>query len=126
MDNNLPNSVQTVSSWSTKKNERYLQGIKQLVDVTRNMSPELKLAVKLSVNQLIDDIRERNITAFKDMVDYIKERAQKAIENNDRLTSAQKMNGKALAYILAELIKKAQSEKKPFWPGVKHGRIVRR
>ena len=126
MNNELPNSVQTVSSSSTKKNERYLERIKQLVDVSKNMSPELKLAVKLSVDQMIADIRERNITAFNDMVDYIRERAQKEIENNDSLTQSQKMRGKALAYILAELTKKARCEKKPVWSGEKHGRIARR
>ena len=126
MNNELPNSVQTVSSSGTKKNERYLERIKQLADVSKHMSPELKLAVKLSVDQMIADIRERNITAFNDMVDYIRERAQKEIENNDRLTQSQKMRGKALAYILAELTKKARCEKKPFWPGEKHGRIARR
>ncbi len=111
------NTLHLKKAASTRKNERRLLCLKKIVDRDSNLTPEFKLSVKLYIDWTIQDIKERNIATYHDLIDYLKERAELAIENSDNLTPEQRMNRRALVYILAELAKRRRCEKKPFWTG---------
>lgn len=111
------NTLHLKKAASTRKNERRLLSLKKIVNHEPNLTPEFKQSVKLYIDRTIQDIKERNIATYHDLIDYLKERAELAIENSDNLTPEQKTNQKVLVYILAELAKRRRCEKKPFWTG---------
>ena len=111
---------------STKRNEFRLKIIKRLVDRWSNCSEELKLAVKLLIDEIIEDVKKRHIARYHDLIDYLRAKAETRIEQNDNLPPERKQYLKAILRLKAELIKRWPYIRKQFWPGTKHGRIVRR
>ena len=111
---------------STKRNEFRLLIIKRLVDRWSNCSDEFKLAIKLYIDELIVDVRNRRIARYHDLIDYLCKKAEERIEDNDNLYPNEKQFLKIVARLKAELIKRWPYFRKPFWPGSRRSRILRR
>lgn len=111
---------------STKRNEFRLIIIKRLVDRWSNCSDEFRLAAKLLIDELLVEVRNRHIARYHDLIDYLRGKAETRIEQNDNLPPERKQYLKAILRLKAELIKRWPYIRKQFWPGIKHGRIVRR
>lgn len=111
---------------STRKNEKRLLCIKKIVKSRKDLSPEFKFAFGIYVNQTIENIRERNITTYHDLIDYFRDRVEWAIENNELLTPEEKQEKIFLVHLLAELAKLRRCSRKPFYPVVMRGRLVKR
>lgn len=111
---------------STKRNESRLMVIKRLVDRWSNCTEEFKLALKLYIDELIVDIRNRRIVRYHDLIDYLSKKAEKNIDNNEELAEEEKLFLKIVVKLKAELLKRWPYVKKSFWPGSSRGRILRR
>ena len=97
-----------------------------MIDKWRNCSEEFKLASKLLIDELIEEVKNRHITRYHDLIDYLRGKAESRIEHNENLSPEQKQYLKLILRLRAELIKRWPYIRKPFWPGKKHGRIMRR
>ena len=111
---------------SALRNECRLMVIKRLVDRWSNCTEEFKLALKLYIDELIVDVRIRRIARYHDLIDYLCKKAEERIEDNDNLYPNEKQFLKIVARLKAELIKRWPYFRKPFWPGSRRGRILRR
>ena len=111
---------------STKGNEYRLMVIKRLVDKWSNCSEEFKCALKLYIDELIVDVRNRRIARYHDLIDYLSKKAEKNIDNNEELTEGEKLFLKIVVKLKAELLKRWPYIRKSFWPGSKRGRIIRK
>ena len=111
---------------STRRNELRLKIMKHLVDRWLNCTEEFKLAAKLYIDELIADVRNRRIARYHDLIDYLCRKAEERIEDNDNLYPNEKQFLKIVARLKAELIKRWSYFRKPFWPGSRRGRILRR
>lgn len=108
---------------TTLKNERRLRKVLKMVISSTDFTPEFKFACKQCINQTIDDIREKQITTYHDLIDYLREKANQGIDSSEVLTAEQKVQLKCWTYICAEIAKLRPCHKKCFWPGKIHGRI---
>lgn len=111
---------------STKRNEYRLIIIKRLVDRWSNCTEEFKLAIKLYIDELIVDVRNRRIARYHDLIDYLSKKAEKNIDNNEELAEEEKLFLKIVVKLKAELLKRWPYIRKSFWPGSSRGRILRR
>lgn len=111
---------------STLRNECRLMVIKRLVDRWSNCTEEFKLALKLYIDELIVDIRNRSIARYHDLIDYLSKKAEKNIDNNEELAEEEKLFFKIVVKLKAELLKRWPYIRKSFWPGSSRGRILRR
>lgn len=111
---------------STRRNELRLKIMKHLVDRWHNCTEEFKLAAKLFIDELIVDVRNRRIARYHDLIDYLCKKAEERIEDNDNLYPNEKQFLKIVARLKAELIKRWPYFRKPFWPGSRRGRILKR
>ena len=100
--------------------------IKRLVDKWSNFSEELKCALKLYIDELIEEVRKRRICQYHDLIDYLSRKAETRIDCNDELSDGQKLFLKIVVKLKAELLKRWPYIKQPFWPGSKRGRIIRK
>ncbi len=89
----------------TKKNVRRLKKVKQILDSYPDLSPEFKLGFKLFVNRIIDDVRARKIESYNDLIDYLRDKANAAVDNNYTLSDFECHNAKFLIRCLAERAK---------------------
>lgn len=110
---------------STKRNEQSLERVLNIVLSATDCSPEFKLAFKTFTNNLITDIRERGISTFHSLIDYLHDKANQDIDRAGNLTLDQKIYWKCVTRMLAELAKLRHSNKRSFWPG-KHRNRIRR
>ncbi len=111
---------------STKRNEYRLIIIKHMVDRWSNYSEEFKLAAKLLIDELLVEVKNRHITRYHDLIDYLSKKAEKNIDNNEELAEEEKLFFKILVKLKAELLKRWPYIRKSFWPGSSRGRILRR
>ncbi len=110
---------------STKRNEQILMRVLKIVLSATDCSPEFTLAFKTFTNNVILDIRERGISTFSSLIDYLHDKANQDIDRTEDLTLDQKSYWKCVTRMLAELAKLRHSNKRSFWPG-KHRNRIRR
>ena len=110
---------------STKRNEYLLKIIKRLVDKCSNCKEEIKLAIKLLIDETLVAVKNRHIARYHDLIDYLRGKTEFRIEHNEELSQGQKFYRKVIVRLISELAKHWSYIRKPFWPGKRHGRIVK-
>lgn len=113
----------TLKTPNTQKNERRLHRILKMVVSATDLTPEFKLVFKAYINETICDIRERGIASYHDLIDYLREKAERRIDDEELFTPEQKISRKCLIRLLAELAKLRRCNHRSFWPRTCRGRI---
>ena len=108
---------------TTQKNERRLRCVLKMIISSTDLTPEIKFVCRQCINQTIADVREKQISSYCDLIDYIREKANQRIDCEGLFAPEQKAYLKCWTYICTELAKLRRCNQKSFWSRKMHGRI---
>ena len=103
---------------NTRRNEKRLKRILKIVLAASVLSPEEKLGFRLYINQTITEIKERGITSYHALIDYLHDKANQSIDAAENITIEQRIYWKHQTLLLAELAKMRRCDNRGFRPGM--------